>query len=305
MVIIISNNTDTSANLLVDWLFKYKLNFIRLSGNDQIKLSFKNGEINVKHTHHSFTINEIIGVFTRSAWFNFEAPLARSTYFKNEYKSITEFFLFSINKNPNFFLNQDKINKLIVSNIAKEVGLKIPCETIVESKSELKSLMAQIPKLCTKSLSGVNTIVYKDHIKLLYTTKLANNHLDRIKTEKFYPSLIQEYVDKVFEVRSFVLNDKIFSMAIFSQNQNNACDDYRKDYNKLRTCVIKLPKGVETKIKKLLSRLNLRSGSIDLIYSKTKEFYFLEINPCGQFHFLSEVCNYNIEGSIIKSFLNK
>lgn len=138
----------------------------------------------------------------------------------------------------------------------------------------------------------------------MYTIKLEADSLKKNVFNKFYPSLIQKYIDKLFEVRSFVLNDRIFSMAIFSQKQTDANHDYRKGYSNVRTCSIKLPKEIEIKIIKLLNELKLRSGSIDLIYSKSKEFYFLEVNPSGQFNFLSEACNYNIENEIVKLFLN-
>jgi glutathione synthase/RimK-type ligase-like ATP-grasp enzyme len=212
-------------------------------------------------------------------------------------------YLVSIKK-PNVFLNNSNINKLIVSNLAKDCGLNLPEQNIVETKRDLEKLLSQNLKVCTKSISGINTVLYRKHFKSLYTLKLKNDILNRINFNNFYPSLIQQYVDKLFEVRSFVLNDRVFSMAIFSQKHINSSDDYRKGYNNVRTCAIKLPEDIESKIITLLTKLNLKSGSIDLIYSKDKKFYFLEVNPSGQFNFLSKACNYNIENQIVKLFLN-
>ncbi len=44
-----------------------------------------------------------------------------------------------------------------------------------------------------------------------------------------------------------------------------------------------------------MNRLNLGSGSIDLLYSNSNEFVLLEINPMGQFSFYSYICNYYVE----------
>ena len=304
MVLITSNNTDKSSNLMIDWLISYRQNFLRLNTNDTLKISFRKGETYIEYSYYSFKINDIKGIFTRGVWFNFDLTLLKQDYFINEYNQIIDNLIFCLNKRSNFFLNPVNINKLIVSNIAKDIGLKVPDEIIVETKTDLENLIIQNLKLCTKSLSGVCTMKLKNGYKSLYTIKLNESHLDNVKLNKFYPSLIQKYIDKLFEVRSFVLNDRIFSMAIFSQKQTDANHDYRKGYSNVRTSVIKLPKEIEIKILKLLNELKLRSGSIDLIYSKSKEFYFLEVNPSGQFNFLSEACNYNIENEIVKLFLN-
>jgi len=97
MVIITSNNTDKSANLIIDWLIKYNINFLRLNSNDKLKLSFINGETYIEHSQCSFTINEIKGVFNRGSWFYFNDP-SKHGYFKNEYRHLIEYVIFSLNK---------------------------------------------------------------------------------------------------------------------------------------------------------------------------------------------------------------
>ena len=50
--------------------------------------------------------------------------------------------------------------------------------------------------------------------------------------------------------------------------------------------------------------LGLNCASIDLIFDDKDNYYFLEINPVGQFEFLSSACNYNIE-AVIANWLAK
>ena len=59
----------------------------------------------------------------------------------------------------------------------------------------------------------------------------------------------------------------------------------------------KLPNEIEEKADKLMKLLDLNCGSIDFIKSGDK-FYFLEINPTGQFLGLSITCNYNLDKEI-------
>ena len=49
-----------------------------------------------------------------------------------------------------------------------------------------------------------------------------------------------------------------------------------------------------------LKDLSLNTGSIDLIYSKNNEYIFLEVNPVGQFGFLSLMTNQNLFYEIAK-----
>ena len=44
-----------------------------------------------------------------------------------------------------------------------------------------------------------------------------------------------------------------------------------------------------------MDNLKLNSGSIDLVYTKDEDYYFLEVNPVGQFAMVSEPCNYYLE----------
>jgi D-alanine-D-alanine ligase-like ATP-grasp enzyme len=52
---------------------------------------------------------------------------------------------------------------------------------------------------------------------------------------------------------------------------------------------------IKIKIKILLKKIKINSGSIDMIVTPANEFYFLEINPTGQFNFLSEYTNSYVE----------
>ena len=50
-----------------------------------------------------------------------------------------------------------------------------------------------------------------------------------------------------------------------------------------------------------MNRIDLDCGSIDLIYSVDETYYFLEVNPIGQFGMVSYPCNYNIEALIART----
>ena len=90
-----------------------------------------------------------------------------------------------------------------------------------------------------------------------------------------------------------------YTMAIFPRKETL---DFRTvDVNSpecLRMVPYKLPSDMKIKIKKFMKEMNLESGSIDMIVDSEDQYYFLEVNPEGQFHFLNKICNYYIETDI-------
>lgn len=96
-------------------------------------------------------------------------------------------------------------------------------------------------------------------------------------------------------------------MAIFSQLDTESELDFRDvDVNGAhpnRMVPYQLPNDIGLRIRQLMKRLNLESGSIDMIVDDNDDYYFLEVNPVGQFNFVSEVCNYYIEKDIAFSLI--
>jgi hypothetical protein len=118
--------------------------------------------------------------------------------------------------------------------------------------------------------------------------------------EQFTTSFLQELIPKKYEIRSFVFSKKIFSMCIFSQNSEESKIDFRSinGINNIRCVPYKLPKEIEFKIIRFLEEKKLDSGSFDFVVTPNNQHIFLELNPVGQFDWLSYHCNYKIESFI-------
>jgi glutathione synthase/RimK-type ligase-like ATP-grasp enzyme len=115
-----------------------------------------------------------------------------------------------------------------------------------------------------------------------------------------FPSLIQEYIEKEYEVRVFYLDGVCYSMAIFSQNDTQTSVDFRQ-YNRKkpnRNVPYHLPVSLQEKVEKIMTSLRLNTGSLDFIRSVNGEYFFLEINPAGQYGMMSQRCNYNLEKKV-------
>src|SRR5690606_31908398 len=131
-------------------------------------------------------------------------------------------------------------------------------------------------------------------------TIIINKKQIEFMDETIAPTLVQEYIQKQFEIRIFFFLNKIYSMAIFSQRDKKTSIDFR-NYNKEnpnRFVPFALPSNILKKIEHFIKKKRMSSGSIDLILNEKGDFVFLEINPQGQFNWVSEYCNYYIEKDI-------
>jgi glutathione synthase/RimK-type ligase-like ATP-grasp enzyme len=139
----------------------------------------------------------------------------------------------------------------------------------------------------------------------MYTSSLTHEDISKKETS-FFPSLLQSRIIKWIEIRIFFINDKFYSMAIFSQQNTKTIEDFRNyNYSKLNRMIpYNLPEAIIQKIRTFIKYISLNTGSIDMIVTHNKEYVFLEVNPCGNIEMVSKYCNYPIEKEIA-SYLAK
>jgi ATP-GRASP peptide maturase of grasp-with-spasm system len=322
MVLIETINNDYTTLKVVEWMDFFGVQYYCITPKDTIDILMNqsNDSAVLKIHDNEFYLNDIKGYWFRRGYFEVRMSRSSSYYDKNEEffipsynHSITEknvmlqylHHLLSEKKTINSFLYSN-VNKLTVLHEAQKQGLIVPKQLLTNSKEDLIEFYNScrgkvISKVCSPS-GGFETLNYN----VAAYSELVDNEFLNTLTQNFFTSFFQEAIDKEFEVRSFFLNDKFYSMAIFSQESEKTKIDFR-NYNEEfpNRCVpFNLPNEVEEKLQKLFNILNLNSGSADLIYSKDGIYYFLEINPVGQFGMVSYPCNYFLEREIALFFKN-
>ncbi len=223
---------------------------------------------------------------------------------QDEIQTIKELFWHLLEKKSNktigsYFTRNN--NKLIHLSIAKSVGLNVPKTRICTERNQfLHFYKSNNREIITKPISNLLAYWEKDKIDgnsyAIYTNQIKEKIVKTIPTS-FFPTILQQKIDKRIELRIFYLKGKFYSMAIFSQQNKKTNIDFRKydiknpNYN----TPFKLPKKIENKLDKFMNLVQLNTGSIDMVYSTDGKYYFLEVNPVGQFGVVSYSCNYNLE----------
>jgi len=312
MILILSNPFDATTTEVCFWLDKYNGNYLVLSTDDLYKdFTFR------LPNNISFSIFDKVNVIWNRRW-------VIDSLFNEEYskdnlvnKGIKQNLHSEIQILDKYFWNQfdDKIwidkfssiyvNKLQMLKIAQLMGFNIPDTIITTKKTVLDDFIKQNKSVICKSISD-NIIFDIDEYNYFYGyTNEINSDLLKQLPDSFFPSLFQEEIDKEIEVRTFVLFKHIYSMAIFSQADNQTAIDFRKYNNEKpnRTAPFKLPKDISDNILKFMKKTNLNSGSFDFILDKKGKFYFIEINPVGQFGMISKPCDYKLEKLFAKELI--
>jgi len=200
----------------------------------------------------------------------------------------------------------NNFNKFEVLIKAQNYGVLVPDSIITNKISELKAFyLKHNKKLITKPISDIT--FYKENDFLYnFKTNFLDESIFEKNSSKLFPSLFQEYIEKEYEIRSFFLDNKFYSMCIFSQSNKKTMIDFRNydEEKPNRTVPFIIPIELQNKLSALLQHLNLSSGSIDLIKEKnTNRFVFLEVNPVGQYGMTSIPCNYYLDKLIAEHLI--
>lgn len=97
------------------------------------------------------------------------------------------------------------------------------------------------------------------------------------------PGIFQSLIEKKFEVRVNYMGGFMVATRINSQELSDTATDWRPNQQKISMVPMDLPDSISEKIRALMAQLNLVFGCLDFIVSPGGRYYFLEVNPQGQF----------------------
>ncbi|TXD49763.1 grasp-with-spasm system ATP-grasp peptide maturase [Polaribacter sp. IC073] len=313
MILLISSKYDITTSTVIDWLNKYKVEYKNLNTEEFNSLN----SFTLSNSNISVVIDKLDFINVSCVWHR-KGRLRHvpnqlnnlgnySSYLKKEedalIKSI-ELYLKDTVEYVGSYLKEIENYKLFNLIKAKEVGLQIPETLITTSKTDLSNFLNKNVSISKDIRYSVEIKTKKESISSCGTFIIKKTDLDLLD-DSFAPILVQKQIEKEFEIRVFFFKDKLYSMAIFSQNDEKTKIDFR-NYNreKPNRCVpFILPKKIEKKVIAFMSKVNLKTGSIDIIYTTSKEYVFLEVNPMGQLDWVSKNCNYYIEKNIASALI--
>jgi ATP-GRASP peptide maturase of grasp-with-spasm system len=314
MILIISQEGDTTTDYVMDWVNHLKHPVLRINETDLVLHS----HMSIAGTGLEYTLfgKKLNPKDIHAVWFRRDTNRYSLGVFDDIADHITREFKIYKQQFYDWLCQYDHIkilgntelsnlNRLSVLSLAQASGFRIPNTLITTDKTKLQGFMQKHSHVMSKPMSEVFNINRSNHYAFIGPQILNENNLKKAG-DTFGLSLFQEYIEKAFEVRVFYLDGQLYSMAIFSQENEQTKTDFRNYDREFpnRMEPYELPQKPSQMIRKLMKKLELNLGSIDLMVDKNGQIYFLEVNPHGQFGFVENHCNYNLYKKIAEALIN-
>ena len=174
-------------------------------------------------------------------------------------------------------VSQRKIRQL---QVARQVGLTIP-DTVVTNEPDVAQMFVQqhgIGRVVRKAFRNIAEAPRATHL-------LRAEDLSLLDSVCYTPVIFQEYVPAAMDLRVTVVEDEVFAASVTSDKQYAA--DYRPGLASATVVPYDLPVDVLGKLHALMTAFGLNYGAIDLRLTPDGDYVFLEINPAGEYLFIS------------------
>ena len=199
-----------------------------------------------------------------------------------------------LNSPTKIFMAEDKPMQLL---LAQEIGFHVPQAFVTNDI------------LCARAISALGQAIGKplrqavlagETERVIFTSRLAEIEDEQAEAIRLTPFIVQSEILKQYDVRVTVVGERVFATAIWSQDNEETITDWRKGSRPdLRHEKIVLDRRVERQCVKLVQRLGLRYGAIDLVCDQSGKLWFLEINPNGQWAWIENLTGYPIAAAIV------
>ncbi len=306
--LVISTSIDYSTDLVCFELRERQKRYLRLNrdkfGEYEIIFSLQNREMTIKMDGSTYTVkNDILkGIFFRAPVFlRFHKKYnVKEQLYRSQWSSfIRNLIVFDAAKWINHPVNTYRAeNKLYQLQCAQNIGLLTP-KTYVGNI--LPEGITPTKKYIVKSL---DTALFYNESQEYFTYSSVVDGSELVDANiNDAPIILQEFLEDKRDIRVTVVGNKLFPVGI-TKNGKNIYGDWRKNAKEeLQYKSEVLPDDVSNGIIELMNELGLSFGGMDLAFSNGK-YYFIEVNPTGEWGWLSQHTDIPLEEAIVNELID-
>lgn len=300
--LIISSTLDFSTDYVCVEMEKRGLDYFRIN-RDRLSdyrivydVQKKELRISFHDVIYKITDDNLKAVFFRAPIFirsnkaySLEDQLRRSQW-SSFIRNLTVFSSAKWLNHPMFTYQAE--NKIYQLDVAKIVGLEIP-ETLISNNAD------RISKDETYVIKALDTPLFYENGQEMftYTTVISGESISSSSLQ-IAPVIIQKCLENKVDLRVTIVGDEVYPATI-TTNNNGIHGDWRKlKKEELQYNRTEIPIEIKEKLLKLMRKLNLSFGGVDLVFANNI-YYFIEINPTGEWGWLVPTTGYQIQEAIV------
>ena len=300
--LILSSSIDYTTDLVCIELNQRGCNYLRVNRDQlmQYKVCFNVAEktLYVKYCDHDYYISDktLQSVYFRAPVFirshknyTIEQQLHRSQW-SSFMRNLSTF------ENARWINRPDKTfraeNKIYQLDVALNQGMKIPDTMVTNYPNDINPDQLYV----VKSLD--TALFYEDEYEMFtYSTVIKGAELIDASLNDA-PVIIQKCITNKIDLRVTVVGNRLFISSILLDGEGIEGDWRINKKSRLQYKEVSLPKAIESKIKNIMNELGLVFGGMDLAYANN-EYYFIEVNPTGEWGWLAEQVGFPISKAIV------
>jgi len=170
--------------------------------------------------------------------------------------------------------------------LANKAGLLIPDSIITNSPYDARNFVKKVGGKCIYKTLTPHVWDNSDNntLSIARATLVNQSTLQDDFTIRSCPLLLQEYINKMYDVRVTIMGEFMNAIAFISKDGQPPVD-WRPAYQQSTVDLqeIMIPESVKHKISIFMKTADLVFGTVDFSVDKNGKWWFLEINTQGQF----------------------
>lgn len=305
-ILIISSLSDFTTDYVCIELNKRQSKYLRLNRDQfdsySIDFNIDDLELRIKIEDMWYLVKDsnLKSVYYRAPIYLHYIPRGELSFEEQLYRSqwmafIRNLTLFENAKwmnNP--FATFKSENKMLQLKYARQCGLICPSTHLVNNVSDINLDIKN-----TYAVKSLDTVILRRDTKEAFSYTNIISGRDILNSDlRMAPVVIQDNINPKIDIRVTVVGDTIFPVKIVSSNDENGISgDWRKQKDQVKFIPIKLPSSIMQSCISLTNKLGLSFGGIDLAYS-LNEYFFIEINPTGEWAWLVDSAGQRIDEAI-------
>ena len=315
VVLTLTNSSDATADYLCGVAHQQGIAILRLNTDrplSDVSIKFSGDRI-------SLTANKkfIVPRCVSTVWRRRPTPLSSAPpgdsverlFLLNEWTEAFESFLALIPVDR--WINHPTCNAMASSKLeqitrAASHGLRVPDTILTQDVSKALDCWERWNgNMVVKPLSSGYLERTDGPDGLLYTNRVDRNDIQNSADLPQCPTLFQQAIEKTLDVRITVVDSAVHAIGLKRTNAAGIqIQDVRRDNMQgVQYVPIDVPTNVHASLMSLLGSYSLRFAAVDFVIDCNDEWFFLEINPNGQWAWLDLAGATRIAESFVDAFL--
>lgn len=310
MLLILTSDTDLSADFLIVELMRRSLPYFRLNCEElttagfRFSLTKETARREISVGPKTLDLSQVQAVWYRRAiqpGSIAALTLGERSFVAGELRHVTMGLV--LNPCITWVNPIDKVavaeHKLYQLQIARELGFRVPRTVVSQDPVELRSFAAANERgtICKPVFHGM--FVDETGRYSVYTRRVTAESFDDEDSVKICPVLLQEEIPRSADVRVTFIGTKCFAADI---KGDPTLIDWRDPSVSVQYSIGHLSNEVQGRCRAMLEKLGLIYGAFDFVRTPEGDLIFLEVNPTGEWAWLEDRLGFPMRQAFIQLF---